>query len=145
MRKRSGFVAKMRICRLEVNGHWVVDASIYPQTPQSLLNSISVCDSNDEEMPIGLAMGGEPGEAEICRATKFTEISICSAAARRVPAIEVFELDGKNGALKSFHPVVEPDLDMMVEPKLSMVAQLAQALGDRRVVGDNCASLAERS
>ena len=33
---------------------------------------------------------------------------------------------------------------MMVLPKLRMVAQLAQALGDRGVVGDNCTSLAER-
>ena len=102
-------------------------------------------DSNDEEMPIGLAMGCEPGEAEIWHTGRSSLRYLYPArAARRVPAIEVFELDGKNGALKSLHPVVEPNLDVMVELKLSMVAQLAQALGDRRVVGDNCATLAER-
>ncbi len=56
----------------------------------------------------------------------------------------MFELDGKNGALQSLHSVIEPNLHVIVEPTLSMVAQLAQAPGNRRVVGDNCASLAER-
>ena len=50
---------------------------------------------------MGLAMGREPGKAEIGRVRKLIEISICSAAARRIPAIEVFELDCKNGSLKS--------------------------------------------
>ena len=69
-------------------------------------------------------------------------IAAGDGAAELVPAVDVLELDGEDGALETVHAGVPADLVVVVAAAHSVLAQHAGALGDFIGVGGDHASIA---
>ena len=88
------------------------------------------------------AVGGIGAGLDQSRGMKERVIAAGDGAAELVPAVDVLELDGEDGALEAVHAGVPADFVVVVAAAHSVLAQHAGALGDFIGVGGDHAGVA---
>src|SRR5271166_932375 len=91
------------------------------------------------------SVGGIGAGLDQSRGMKEGVIAAGYGAAELVPAVDVLELDGEDGALEAVHAGVPADFVVVIAAAHSVLAQHAGALGDFIGVGGDHAGIARRA
>src|SRR6516164_1069938 len=125
----------MRIGRLQVNRHWIVDSRLDAGILQGSAHPVALRSFNDIAVPYTLGIWKMCGKC-VGRICKQLAITCCATGTPGIPSVEMLKFNGEHCRLEAVHPVVIPDLVMQVFLALCVVAQRARTLCDGLIIRD---------